>query len=77
VIVSNKSGCINDLIFEGKNGFSFHHDNEKELAEKINLILTNSDLKKRMGRESQKIISRITPAKTAAVFYQEIKKLVK
>lgn len=75
VLVSDKVGCVDDLVIEGKNGFSFRYNNPKELAKKIDMILKNKKLRTAMGKYGQKIISGFTSRKAADVFYKEIRKI--
>jgi len=53
-LVVNNEGASSELIIEGKNGFIFKNDNERDLAEKVIRVL-NSDTKK-MGRVSREIV---------------------
>jgi 1,2-diacylglycerol 3-alpha-glucosyltransferase len=62
VIVSNRCGCVPDLIAEGKNGFTFDPRSVKALGK---LMLEMSRLPERrlgeMGAESQRLVAGFTP----------------
>ena len=63
VIVSNRCGCVPDLVVEGKNGFTFDPGSVESLAK---LMLDMCHFSKRrledMGAESQRIVEGFTPA---------------
>jgi len=62
VIVSNRCGCVPDLVAEGKNGFTFNPESVKNLGK---LMMDMSRLSERrleeMGGESQRIVAGFTP----------------
>jgi glycosyltransferase involved in cell wall biosynthesis len=55
VIVSDVCGCVEDLVFPGRNGFTFPVNNADELAKAL-LQLVDDDQRAMMGRQSQAII---------------------
>ena len=63
VIVSNRCGCVPDLVAEGKNGFTFDPASVKRLGQ---LMVDMSRLSERrleeMGEESRRIVAGFTPA---------------
>jgi 1,2-diacylglycerol 3-alpha-glucosyltransferase len=63
VIVSNRCGCVPDLVAEGKNGFTFDPSSVKDLGK---LMLDMFHFSKRrledMGGESRRIVEGFTPA---------------
>jgi 1,2-diacylglycerol 3-alpha-glucosyltransferase len=63
VIVSNRCGCVPDLVAEGKNGFTFDPGSVESL---VKLMLDMCHFSKRrledMGAESQRIVEGFTPA---------------
>ena len=63
VIVSNRCGCVPDLVAESKNGFTFDPGSVESLAK---LMLDLCRLSKRrledMGGESRRIIQGFTPS---------------
>jgi glycosyltransferase involved in cell wall biosynthesis len=63
VIVSNRCGCVPNLVAEGKNGFTFDPGSVESLAK---LMLDMCHFSKRrledMGAESQRIVEGFTPA---------------
>jgi hypothetical protein len=58
VIVSNRCGCVPELLEDGKNGFSFAPEDVDELAELLLRIAVLPDVERqRMASESQRIIA--------------------
>lgn len=49
IIVSSTCGCCDDLVKNGKNGFLYKEGDIKELAQWLEIILEDSDLRKKMG----------------------------
>ena len=57
-VVSTKVSAIPELIDDGKNGFLVNEKNEVELADKLEVLIRDKELRKRMGEEvHQKVIS--------------------
>lgn len=56
VIVSDKCGCVNDLVHSGQNGFLFNPTSEKELGEKMQFFLENPEAILTMGQVSRETI---------------------
>jgi 1,2-diacylglycerol 3-alpha-glucosyltransferase len=56
VIVSNRCGCVPDLVKDGINGFTFDPDSDRQLAGLMLRVSTESQLSA-MGNASGKIIS--------------------
>ena len=73
VIVSNRCGCVPNLVAEGKNGFTFDPGSVESLAK---LMLDMCHFSKRrledMGAESQRIVEGFTPAHFATGAEQAI-----
>lgn len=57
VVCSKYAGATRDLVFEGRNGFSFDPNEPGDLVTKILHILEDNTLRKKMAKESLKIIS--------------------
>ncbi|HTJ78204.1 MAG TPA: glycosyltransferase family 4 protein [Rariglobus sp.] len=58
VIVSKTAGCAEDLVEDGGNGFTFDPTKVEELVEALAAIISNQDLRERMGRRSSEIINK-------------------
>jgi glycosyltransferase involved in cell wall biosynthesis len=58
VLVSKTAGCAEDLVLEGKNGYTFSPDSEEELAQRLGEICDSAELCGRMGAESVNIIEK-------------------
>lgn len=54
-IVSTDSGAIRQNVIDGENGFLLEHPEPKVLAEKIALLIKDSDLREKMGIASRKL----------------------
>lgn len=65
VISSTWAGVTRDLIKDEENGFIFNPNDIGELAKKLKFIMNNSELRKKMGANSLKIIKDKTPQKYA------------
>jgi 1,2-diacylglycerol 3-alpha-glucosyltransferase len=57
VIVSNQSGCAEDLVVHGENGFRFNAEDEEVLAELLGRISGPGVDLDRMGRRSEEIVA--------------------
>ena len=77
VIVSDKCGCVLDLIEEGANGFSFENGNVDDLFKKMNSILSSKKTINNMKKESLKIIEKKDIVAAARVFDKVIKSAIK
>ena len=56
VISTDAVGGAYDLINDGINGFRVKHENVEELHSALKKIVTNDKLRKKMGKESKKLI---------------------
>lgn len=56
VIVSHVCGCVSNLVFEGKNGFTFRSGDEAELMEKMRIFSDDKTLAITFGKVGSKII---------------------
>ena len=61
VLISNNCGCVPELCQSGLNGYSFDPVNEKDLAELMFLMSSNTIDLRAMGNASRKIINDYTP----------------
>jgi glycosyltransferase involved in cell wall biosynthesis len=58
VVVSDKVGCAEDLVRHGGNGFVVRHDITGELAQAIDTLVADSELRARFSAVGRKIIDR-------------------
>jgi len=72
VLVSNKCGCVFDLVENGLNGYVFQSENEQELAARLAQML-DGDLQK-MGNASLKKVTNYSIAKIVRVIETTIAK---
>lgn len=71
IICSTCDGTEQDLVMEGANGFFFKEDDENDLAEKLNWILSDLPRAIRMGEKSLQIIKERVNLDTFANMYKE------
>lgn len=57
-LVGTRIGGIPEVIHDGENGYLCEVDNASELAEKINLLLIDKNLRNKMGEASRKLLLR-------------------
>lgn len=55
VIATNVGGNMESVI-DNKNGFLVEKNNEKELSNKLDLLIRNKDLRKKMGKKSKEFL---------------------
>lgn len=55
-VVSTRCTSLEDIVEEGKNGYTVDRGDAKGLSEKVNLVLSNPDKAQEMGRYSRQII---------------------
>lgn len=55
-VIGAKAGALPYLIKPDKNGFLFEPDNPEDLARKLQQVLENQDMQKKMSRESLELI---------------------
>jgi glycosyltransferase involved in cell wall biosynthesis len=61
VIVSDKVGCAPDLVQNGDNGYVFDYRAVQDLTNLLAKLVTDSDLRKRLGRRSLERITQWSP----------------
>jgi glycosyltransferase involved in cell wall biosynthesis len=64
-IVSTDTGGADELVKEGVNGYIVKMKDARDLAEKLEKIISNEELRVRMGRESRKIAEKMSWEKVA------------
>lgn len=72
VICSICDGTEKDLVENGKNGYFFKEGDAEDLAEKIEIILTDEHTRKQMGKESLRIIKERININTVADNYLKV-----
>ncbi len=66
VLASDKAGASLFLVDDGENGFIYESENVDELAEKLKLLLDNSEKRKKLGLNAHKTITEEWNAENAA-----------
>lgn len=66
VVVSDRCGCVPDLIIEGKTGYVFRMDDVVDLAEKMLLVKTNLGDVATVANDCIMLMQSFTPQKAAA-----------
>ena len=73
VIVSNRCGCVPDLVAEGKNGFTFNPESVEDLSKLMVDMSRLSDRRlEEMRAESRRIIAGFTPTHFATAAQRAI-----
>ena len=54
-IISTAKGAITESVIEGQNGFIIEADRPEQIAEKLQLLIENETLRKKMGEESRNL----------------------
>ena len=57
IVASSEIGSVPDLVYDGRNGRTFSAGNVRGLADALRPLLTNPELRLRMGKASQEIIA--------------------
>jgi spore coat protein SA len=56
-VISTRSGGITSLIKDGYNGYLVRARNATQIAEKVNLLLANDELRKKMSERSYQLVA--------------------
>jgi glycosyltransferase involved in cell wall biosynthesis len=56
VVVADRVGCVPDLVKEGVNGYLMQAGNVQSLVRALSRLISDDDLRVRMGRESLRLI---------------------
>ena len=76
VLVSDKCGCVADIVKNGINGYSFKNRNLEDLLYKMNLLLIDSERLKKMGDQSSDIIQKYNYEKICTVIENSLLSIV-
>jgi glycosyltransferase involved in cell wall biosynthesis len=63
-VVSDRVGCAADLVRDGVTGFTFRHDSEQGLAERLEALVADGSLRARMGENARKRVEGWSIART-------------
>jgi glycosyltransferase involved in cell wall biosynthesis len=66
IVASTEIGCVPDLVHDGRNGRAFSAGNVAGLTDALRPLLTDPDLRRRMGAASRDIIARWSYAECRA-----------
>lgn len=75
VLVSQNCGCVEDLVQEGRNGFTFSPTNCEELVEKMRFFIQNPSHLSSMGSVSHQIVKAFDAERVAHEMLKGIKTL--
>lgn len=75
VLVSEPSGCVDDLVKIGQNGFTFNPRQKQDLVNKMHYFVQNATNLARMGEASRDIVAQFAPEKVAHEMLRGIKGL--
>ena len=54
-VISTDQGAITESVLDGVNGFIVEPNSPKQIAEKLEVLIKNEELRKRMGKESRRL----------------------
>lgn len=54
-VISTDKGAITESVIDGRNGFIIEPGHPEQIAEKIQLLIENEELRKKMGEESRNL----------------------
>lgn len=75
VLVSEPSGCVDDLVRVGQNGFTFNPHQKTDLVAKMRYFVQNAATLSQMGEASKAIVLPFAPGKVAHEMLRGMKKL--
>lgn len=75
VLVSETSGCIEDLVKIGQNGFTFSPYKKQDLVKKMGYFIQSPSNLSRMGEASRQIVAFFEPEKVAYEMLGGIKRI--
>ncbi len=75
VLVSEPSGCVEDLVRTGQNGFTFDPHQKQDMVVKMRYFVENATELSRMGEASRQIVAPFEPEKVAHEMLRGIKNL--
>lgn len=75
VLVSEPSGCVEDLVQTGQNGFTFNPYKKQDLVDKMRFFTQNPEKLTQMGEASRQIVALFEPEKVAHEMLGGIKKI--
>lgn len=75
VLVSEPSGCVDDLVRVGQNGFTFNPHQKTDLVAKMRYFVQNTATLSQMGEASKAIVAPFAPQKVAQEMLRGMKKL--
>jgi glycosyltransferase involved in cell wall biosynthesis len=74
-IIATDTGGSKELVKEEENGFIIKMKNSVAIAEKLEKLITNPELARKMGEESRKIAENMSWEKVAKKYYELYKKV--
>lgn len=77
IIVSDMVGCAEDLVKNGENGFIYKVSDIEKLAEYLEVLIKDKDLKEKMSRKSKEIIKKYSYGESIRLFLKNVEIVVK
>ena len=74
VLVSNKCGCVEDLVIEGENGFTFDPENKAQLIQLMIDVTIDTYNLKEMGNNARIHVEKFSPILFAENLLRAVKK---
>lgn len=76
-VIGSNVGGIRDSVINGKTGLLFEYGNSKDLAEKIEILIKNDELRKKMGENSKRWASEFSWDKSASQYLEALNEEVR
>lgn len=76
-LIATDTGGTKELVEEGKNGFIVKMKDSQDLAEKIEILMKDSDLRKRMGEASRKKAESMSWKNVAEKYFEIYQRILK
>lgn len=76
-IIATDTGGSKELIREGVNGFMIKFKDSNDIAEKLERLIVDPELAKKMGAESRKIAENMSWGKVAGQYFELYKSIMK
>lgn len=76
-ILATDTGGAKELIESGKNGFIIKKKDSSDIANKIEILINNTDLRQKMGENSRKKAEKMSWKNVASEYYNLYDKIIK
>ena len=74
-IIATKTGGTDEMVFEGENGFTIEMKSAQDIAEKVEIILNDFELEKKMSQKSRQLAETMNWSNIADKYWKLYKKI--